>query len=68
MAKEKRIITSVKIPDNLYDDFKVMAVRTKMNLQEIVERSMFLYLTNNDYRMKIHETYSTHYTGSHLLK
>jgi len=64
----KRIITSVKIPEVLYDDFKVMSVRTKMNLQDIVERTIYLYLTNNDYRMKLHETYSTFYTGSHLLK
>lgn len=64
----KRIITSVKIPEVLYEDFKVMSVRTKMNLQDIVERTMYLYLTNNDYRMKLHETYSTYYTGSYLLK
>jgi len=63
----KRIITSVKIPDVLYEDFKVMSVRTKMNLQDIVERTIYLYLTNNDYRMKLHETYSTYYTGSCLL-
>jgi hypothetical protein len=68
MEKSKRVITSVKIPDVLYEDFKVMSVRTKISLQDIVERTMFLYLTNNDYRMKMHETYSTYYTGSHLLK
>jgi hypothetical protein len=68
MEKSKRVITSVKIPDVLYEDFKVMSVRTKISLQDIVERTMFLYLTNNDYRMKMHETYSTYYTGSSLLK
>lgn len=67
MEKSKRIITSVKIPEVLYEDFKVMSVRTKMNLQDIVERTIFLYLTNNDHRMKLHETYSTYYTGSQLL-
>jgi hypothetical protein len=68
IEKAKRSITSVKIPDVLYEDFKVMSIRTKMNLQDIVERSIYLYLTNNEYRQKIHETYSTYYTGSHLLK
>jgi len=68
MEKSKRVITSVKIPDLLYEDFKIMSVRTKISLQDIVERTMFLYLTNNDYRMKMHETYSTYYTGSSLLK
>jgi hypothetical protein len=68
IEKTKRVITSVKIPDRLYEDFKVMSVRTKMNLQDIVERSIFLYLTNNEHRLKLHETYSTYYTGSSLLQ
>lgn len=68
MEKSKRVITSVKIPDVLYEDFKMMSVRTKISLQDIVERTMFLYLTNNEYRMKMHETYSTYYTGSNILK
>ena len=68
MEKSKRVITSVKIPDVLYEDFKVMSVRTKISLQDIVERTMYLYLTNSDYRMKMHETYSTYSTGSSLIK
>ena len=68
VSKSKRVITSVKIPETLYEDFKVTSVKTKINLQDIVERSMYLYMTDNNYRMKIHETYSTYYTGSHLLK
>jgi hypothetical protein len=68
VEKTKRSVTSVKIPNVLYEDFKIMAVRTKMNLQDIVERTLYLYLTDNEHRMKIHETYSTYYTGSSLLK
>lgn len=63
----KRTITSVKIPENLYDDFKILSVRTKMGLQDLVERSMFLYMSDHDYRAKIHETYSTYYTGSAIV-
>ena len=40
METKKRVITSVKIPDNLYEDFKIMNVRTKMNLQDLVERTI----------------------------
>ena len=40
----KRTITSVKIPENLYEDFKIMSVRSKINLQEIVERTMQVVL------------------------
>lgn len=63
----KRNITSVKIPETLYDDFKILSVRTKMGLQDLVERSMYLYMTNNEFRAKIHETYSTYYTGSAIV-
>jgi hypothetical protein len=63
----KRTITSVKIPDNLYEDFKIINVRTKMNLQDLVERSIFLYLTQDDFRKIVHEQYNTYYTGSETL-
>jgi len=67
MNTKKRIITSVKIPDNLYDDFKIMNIRTKMNLQDLVERTIFLYLTEANFREMVHNQYNTHYTGSSIL-
>jgi hypothetical protein len=63
----KRTITSVKIPENLYEDFKIMSVRSKINLQEIVERTIFMYITDSSFRQKIHERYSTYYTGSSFV-
>jgi len=66
--KLKRVITSVKIPETLYEDFKVTSVKTKINLQDIVERSMFKYLTDSGFRQSIHEQYNTHYTGSSLIE
>ncbi len=65
--KTKRVITSVKIPQTLYEDFKVTSVKTKMNLQDIVERAMFMYLTDSRFRQTIHEQYNTYYTGSSLI-
>lgn len=66
--KAKRVITSVKIPQTLYEDFKVTSVKTKMNLQDIVERAMFMYLTDSKFRQTIHEQYNTYYTGSTLIE
>lgn len=66
--KSKRVITSVKIPQTLYEDFKVTSVKTKMNLQDIVERAMFMYLTDSNFRQSIHEQYNTYYTGSSLIE
>jgi len=66
--KSKRVITSVKIPQTLYEDFKVTSVKTKMGLQDIVERAMYMYLTDSSFRKTIHEQYNTHYTGSTLIE
>lgn len=66
--KAKRVITSVKIPQTLYEDFKVTSVKTKINLQDIVERAMFMYLTDSKFRQTIHEQYSTYYTGSTIIE
>jgi hypothetical protein len=67
MNTKKRIITSVKIPDNLYEDFKIVNVRTKMNLQDLVERTIFLYLTEASFRERVHNQFNTAYTGSDIL-
>ena len=67
ITKTKRVITSVKIPETLYDDFKITSIKSKMNLQDIVERSIFMYLTDSKYRQIIHEQYNTYYTGSSLI-
>ena len=66
--KTKRIITSVKIPEILYEDFKVTSIKTKMNLQDIVERAMFMYLTDSTFRHNLHQQYNTYYTGSSLIE
>jgi len=67
ITKTKRVITSVKIPEILYEDFKMTSIRSKMNLQDIVERTMFMYLTDPKFRQTIHEQYNTYYTGSSLI-
>jgi len=68
VTKTKRVITSVKIPQTLYEDFKVTAVKTKLGLQDIVERAMYMYLTDTQFRQTIHQQYNTHYTGSSLIE
>jgi len=68
VTKTKRVITSVKIPQTLYEDFKVTAVKTKLGLQDIVERAMYMYLTDTEFRQTIHQQYNTHYTGSAIIE
>ena len=45
-----KTLTSVKIDDSLFDEFKVACVRNKFSFQKLSERAMYLYLTNDDFR------------------
>ena len=62
MAKMQ--LTSVKIPENLFEQFKIACVKYKFSVQKLTERSMYLYLTDEEYRKNIHNTLDTQFTGS----
>ena len=49
-------LTSVKILKGLYKQFKLVTVNTKMSLQKITNRSIFLYATDSDFKEKIDST------------
>ena len=49
-------LTSVKILEDLYKRFKSTTVNTKMTLQKLTNRSIDLYLTDNNFK----DTVETH--------
>jgi hypothetical protein len=49
----KMTLTSVKVQSDLFNDFKVECVRRKFSFQKLADRSLFLYLTNEDFRKQI---------------
>jgi len=49
-------LTSVKILESLYEQFKLNTVNTKMTLQKITNRSVDRFLTDEKFREEI-ETY-----------
>ena len=49
-------LTSVKILENLYKQFKLNTVNTKMTLQKLTNRSVDKFLQDEKYREEI-ETY-----------
>ena len=51
-------LTSVKILEDLYKRFKVTTVNTKMTLQKLTNRSIDLYLMDENYKNKL-ETHDT---------
>jgi hypothetical protein len=44
MDNSKLKLTSVKVIESLYRDFKTKTVNSSMNLQKLVNRSMHMYL------------------------
>jgi len=46
--------TSVKIDETLWEDFKVSCVKHKFSLQKLAERTIHLYLTDEEFRKSIH--------------
>lgn len=52
--KKEMTLTSVKVQSELFDDFKVACVRHKFSLQKLADRAIHLYLTDEDFKRKIH--------------
>ena len=54
MSQTKEMtLTSVKVKSDLFDDFKIECVKRKFSFQKLADRSLFLYLTDEDFRKKI---------------
>ena len=57
-------LTSVKIIDDLYKNFKSKVVQNGFNLQKLVNRSIYLYNQDETFETKIHEEQSLTASGS----
>jgi hypothetical protein len=55
----KMQLTSVKVPEDLFEQFKIACVKYKFSVQKLTERCMFLYLTNEDFRKSVHNQLDT---------
>ena len=64
MASKNLRLTSVKIVDHLFDEFKVSSIRHKFNLQKLVNRAVHLYLEDEDFRKKVHNHTDLTISGS----
>ena len=64
MNKSK--LTSVKILEDLYKRFKAATVNTKMTLQKLTNRSIDLYLTDEQYKNNLEAHDNLTISGSNL--
>ena len=49
-------ITTVKVLTELYNDFKRLNIESGFSLQKLVNRSMYLYVNENEFKEKIENT------------
>ena len=61
MAKPNTKLTSVKIITELYNLFKKNNVESGFTLQELVNKSIHLYNTDDDFRTTMYHTSSSYY-------
>jgi hypothetical protein len=54
MDKKEMTLTSVKVQSELFEDFKMSCVKHKFSLQKLVDRTVHLYLTDEEFRKSIH--------------
>ena len=64
MQKHDLKLTSVKIVEHLFEDFKVSSIRYKFNLQKLANRAVHLYLTDEEFRNKLHNHTDLTVSGS----
>lgn len=48
-------LTSVKVIKDLYSQFKKITIDEKLSFQQLVNRSINLYIGDDDYRKKINQ-------------
>jgi len=47
-------LTSVRVEQELFEEFKIECVRYKFSFQKLADRAIYFYLTDDKFREKIH--------------
>lgn len=47
-------LTSVKIKSDLFENFKIECVKRKFSFQKLADRSIYMYLTDDEFRKRVH--------------
>ena len=63
---ENSKLTSVKIIESLYNDFKKSSVGTDMTLQKLTNRTIHLYCSDEDFRSEVDSMDELVISGSNL--
>ena len=55
MKNSEKGLTTVRIEDDLFQEFKYQCIKNKFSFQKLASRSIFLYLTDKEFREGIHK-------------
>lgn len=47
-------LTSVRVEQELFEEFKIECVRYKFSFQKLADRAIYFYLTDDKFREKVH--------------
>jgi hypothetical protein len=53
-TQESKQLTSVKVDKLLFQEFKEECIKYKFSLQKLVDRAIYLYLTEEEFKQKLH--------------
>ena len=53
VEKKQMTLTSVKVKTDNFENFKIDCVKRKFSFQKLADRSIYLYLTDDEFRRKI---------------
>ena len=59
-------LTSVKILQDLYNDFKITSINSDMTLQKLTNRYFYLYLNDDGFRNSVDSNSALIISGSNL--
>jgi len=62
IGKKGDILTTVRLQDELFEAFKLEAVKNKITMRNLLERAMFLYLTEEEFKKTINNQLNARYT------
>ena len=56
MKNSEKRLTTVRIEDKLFQEFKYQCIKNKFSFQKLASRAIFLYLTNKEFKKMIQDT------------
>lgn len=66
MGKGKTKLTSVKLLDNIYREFRMISFQNGMSLQKVVNRAIYKYVTDVEFRNNVDNVTDLEVSGSNF--